>query len=122
MNLRNDLNKLINNLKKKKLYAIFPYSNLTYSVFLLIRQFCIKYIYILGNWILIYFSYKKKNLIIKIFNIKNKKNIFTYKKLQKIKKKNKYGIVFTSKGIYSLEQISKLYQGGILFCLIYFSN
>ncbi len=121
MNIRNILNTLINNIKVQKTYAIFPYTKLTYLIFLQLRHICIKYIYRLKNWIVIYF-YKKKNITIKVFNVKNKKNIFSYKKLQRIKVSSKYGIIFTSKGLYSLEQASKLKQGGILFCLIYFSN
>ena len=120
MTIQNILNTLKNNINAKKKYAIFPYTKLTYSIFLLLRQYCIKYVYILNNWILVYFSYKKKNLKIKILNLKNKKNIYTYIQLKKLK--NKHGIIFTSKGICSIEHALKLTQGGILFCLIYYYN
>lgn len=121
MNIKQNLNTLINNIKVQKTYVIFPYTKLTYLIFLLLKKYCIKSIYKLKNWILIYISYnKKKNLKFKFFNLKNKKNNFTYIQLQKIKKKD--GIIFTSKGICSIEQALKLKQGGILFCLIYYSN
>ncbi len=120
MNIKYKLNTLINNIKSQKKYAIFSYTKLTYSFFLLLKQFYIKSMYKIENWILVYFSNNIKKFHIKIFNIKNKKNIFSFKNLKKIK--NVYGIVFTSKGICSLEQAIKLHLGGTLFCLIYYSN
>lgn len=123
MNIKQNLNTLINNIKANKTYIIIPYTKLTYLTLLLLKKYCIKSIYILGNWILIYLIYnKKKNLLFKTFNLKDKRNIFTYLQLQKIRRKNKDGIIFTSKGICSLKQALKLKQGGILFCLIYYSN
>lgn len=121
MSIQYQLNTLINSLKSQKKYAIFSYSKLTYAVFLLFKQFyIITSIYKLKGWILVYLSNNIKYFNIKMFNIKNKKNMLSYKKLKKIK--NKYGIIFTSKGICSLTEALKLHQGGILFCLIYYSN
>ena len=121
--LKDNINILINNIKINKKYIIIPYTKLTYLVFLLLKNYCIKFIYKFNNWILVYIIYKKKKkLNIKICNLKNKKNNFTYFQLQKIKQKNKNGIIFSSKGIYLLSEIFKLKQGGILVCLIYYSN
>ena len=122
-NTKNSLNILINSIKIKKKYIIIPYTKLIYLIFSLLKNYCIKSIYKLENWILIYITYNnKKNLKIKICNLKNKKNNFTYLQLQKIKQKNKDGIIFTSKGIYLLSEALKLKQGGTLFCLIYYYN
>lgn len=123
MNINQNLNTLINSIKVHKKYIIIPYTKLTYLIFLLLKKYCIKYMYKFKNWILIYLLYNKtKNLRIKIFNLKDKKNNYTYIQLKKLYKKNKDGIIFTSKGICYIEQALKLKQGGILFCLIYFSN
>lgn len=111
------LNTLVNNIREKKEYTIILYSKLMYSILLLLKKYCVKSIYIIGNWILVYFFFGKK-LIIKIFNLKNKKNIFSYKQLKK--KKYKHGIIFSSKGVLFIEDALKLKQGGILFCLIYY--
>nr|ANN13473.1 ribosomal protein S8 [Cyclospora cayetanensis] len=120
MNIIQNINSLINNIKIYKTYFIIPYTKITYLILLLLKNYCIKYIYILNNWILIYIYYKKKNLKFKFFNLKNKKNNITYMQLQKLKIKD--AIIFTSKGIFSRYQALKLKQGGILFCLIYYSN
>ena len=122
-NTKNSLNILINSIKIKKKYIIIRYTKLIYLIFSLLKNYCIKSIYKLENCILIYITYNnKKNLKIKICNLKNKKNNFTYLHLQKLKQKNKDGIIFTSKGIYLLSEALKLKQGGTLFCLIYYSN
>ncbi len=71
---------------------------------------------------MIYFLYKKKNLNFKFFIRSDKRNILTYLQLQQLIKKHKHGLIFTSKGIYSLKDALMLKQGGILFCLIYYSN
>lgn len=120
--IKNNINILLNNIKTNKKYIIIPYTKLTYLIFLLLKNYCIKHIYKLKNWILIYIKYNKKNLKIKIYDLKNKKNNYTYLQLQKIKQKNKDGIIFTPKGIYFLSEALKLKQGGILFCLIYYFN
>ncbi len=123
MKIIHTLSTLQNNLKIRKEYAIFPYQKLTYSILVLLRPYCIKSIYRINCWILVYLSYNKKNLTFRFFSSKNKKNILTYAQLEKIIKinQNKHGLVFTPKGIYSLEQILRLKQGGVLFCLIYYS-
>lgn len=122
MKIIRTLSTLINNLKISKSYAIFPYKRLTYLIFILLKPYCIKSIYRIDRWILVYLSYHKKNLSFKFFNSKDKRNIFTYAQLQKVKKINKHGLVFTSKGVYSLEHALELKEGGVLVCLIYYSN
>ena len=119
MILKKNLNTLINNINKYKKYLIISYTKITYLFFILLKNFYIKNIYKLENWILVYIIYNNKKLKFKFFNIKDKKNNITYLQLKKIKKQNKNGIIFTSKGIFFISEAIKLKQGGILFCLIY---
>lgn len=117
MILKYNLNNLINNIRINKKYLIIPYSKLTYFIFLLLKNYCIKNIYKLNNWILIYILNNNKKF--KFFNLKDKKNNITYIQLKKIQKQNKNGIIFTSKGVFLISEALILKQGGILFCLIY---
>lgn len=119
MVVRQNLNMLLNKIKTKKEYTIILYSKLIYVILLLLKKYCVKSMYLIGKWILVYFFYDK-NLMLKTFNLKDKKNIFTYEQLKKKKYVN--GIIFSSKGVFSIEKALELKQGGILFCLIYSFN
>lgn len=115
---------LLNSLKSNKTHALILYTKTIYLIILSLKKYFIDHIYILENVLLIYFKKNKdnKNIHIRIFNLKNKQNFYSYTQLNNLKKKNKDGIIFTSKGIYSLNKVLNLKQGGILFCLIYYSN
>ncbi len=45
MNIKYVLPTLINNIKRQKTYTIFPYTQKTYVILLLLKQYCIKSIY-----------------------------------------------------------------------------
>lgn len=110
---------LINKIKTKKEYTIILYSKLIYNILLLLKKYCVKNIYLIDKWILVYFCYKK-SFIIKTYNLKDKKNIFSYEQLRK--KRYLHGIIFCRKGIFSIQKALELHQGGVLFCLIYSFN
>ena len=117
---RQYLSKLLNSIKRKKKYIITLYSKTVYGITVALKKYSIiKSIYIIGKWLLIYFS-DGKNFILKIFNLKNRSSTFSYEQLRK--KKYLKGIVFCSKGAFSIEKALELKQGGILLCLIYFFN
>lgn len=113
------VNNMLN--KRKKSYAIIPYSALFSSMLPYFLKYYVHSYYILKNWILIIFlnKNKKRKFIIKFFQDKNKENYYSFKKLKTIFFKKKYGIIFTSKGVTSLFNAIKMKIGGIMFCLIY---
>ena len=114
---------LFNALKLNKPYILVPYTESIYALMSLLQLFYVKRIYRIHSFMLVELTYLKGTFKInlKFLNVKNKKNYYSLIMLKRLIKLNPFGLLTTSKGVYSLTEAIKHKQGGVLLCLIYYT-
>lgn len=124
--LYNLIKLIIYNINNRKNIFTIKYTFFFYSILLIFeKEFgFISYNFIVGGWIFVilnltHFYLKSKKLQYKIFNGKLRNNLMSYKQLKSFKAFSNYIIIFTTKGVCSIDKVINQKKGGVLYCLVY---